>query len=164
MKCFVLSCHSPQILKVKAYTGGSILAQIMTTKEVAKYLKLHPITICKLSKEGKIPSVQIGRVWRFDKEVIDEWIANGQIFFFPSFNPKKGPSYEETTQNPLRMLPMGRGCSVGSLKYHGEKGCLYNSLRLRVLLPSYQNLSLCSYLSASSYYPSKIYLNLKLEK
>ena len=53
------------------------MAQIMTTKEVAKYLKLHPITICKLSKEGKIPSVQIGRVWRFDKEVIDEWIAKG---------------------------------------------------------------------------------------
>jgi excisionase family DNA binding protein len=52
-----------------------ILAQIMTTKEMAKYLRLHQITICKLSKEGKIPSIRIGRVWRFDKEVIDEWIA-----------------------------------------------------------------------------------------
>jgi excisionase family DNA binding protein len=63
--------------KVKDYTGGSILAQIMTTREIAKYLKLHQITICKLSKEGKIPSVRIGSVWRFDKEVIDEWIAKG---------------------------------------------------------------------------------------
>ena len=63
--------------KAKDNKGGSILAQIMTTKEMAKYLKLHAITICKLSKEGKIPSIQIGRVWRFDKEVIDEWIANG---------------------------------------------------------------------------------------
>jgi excisionase family DNA binding protein len=53
--------------KVKDYRGGSI----------AKYLKLHQITICKLSKEGKIPAIQIGRVWRFDKEVIDEWIAKG---------------------------------------------------------------------------------------
>jgi hypothetical protein len=26
---------------------------------------------------------------------------------------------------------MGHGCSVGSLKYHAEKGCLYNSLRLQ---------------------------------
>jgi excisionase family DNA binding protein len=49
----------------------------MTTKEVAKYLRLHPITICKLSKEGKIPSIQIGSAWRFDKEVIDKWIARG---------------------------------------------------------------------------------------
>ena len=58
-----------------ADTGGSILAQIMTTKEMAKYLRLHQMTICKLSKEGKIPAIQIGRVWRFDKEAIDEWIA-----------------------------------------------------------------------------------------
>jgi len=58
-------------------TGGYILAQIMTTKEMAKYLKLHEITICKLSKEGKIPSFRIGRVWRFDKEVVDGWIAKG---------------------------------------------------------------------------------------
>jgi excisionase family DNA binding protein len=74
---FIPYRHSAYFSKVKDYTGGSILAQIMTTKEVAKYLKLHQITICKLSKEGKIPSVRIGSVWRFDKEVIDEWIAKG---------------------------------------------------------------------------------------
>jgi excisionase family DNA binding protein len=49
----------------------------MTTNEMAKYLKLHQITIYKLSKEGKIPAARIGRVWRFDKEVIDAWIARG---------------------------------------------------------------------------------------
>ena len=74
---FVLSSHGPNFPKVKDYTGESILAQIMTTKEMAKYLRLHQITICKLSKEGKIPAVRIGSVWRFDKEVIDGWIAKG---------------------------------------------------------------------------------------
>ena len=54
------------------------MAEIMTTKELGEYLRLHPITICKLSKEGKIPSVRIGSRWRFDKEVIDRWIAEGQ--------------------------------------------------------------------------------------
>ena len=54
------------------------MAQIMTTKELAEYLRLHQITICKLSKEGKIPSIRIGRVWRFDKEVIDAWISKGR--------------------------------------------------------------------------------------
>jgi excisionase family DNA binding protein len=49
----------------------------MTTKEMAKYSRLHHITICKLCKEGKIPAIQIGGVWRFDKEVIDVWIAKG---------------------------------------------------------------------------------------
>ncbi len=54
------------------------MAEIMTTKEMAKYLRLHQITICKLSKEGRIPSIKIGRVWRFDRNVIDKWIAKGQ--------------------------------------------------------------------------------------
>jgi excisionase family DNA binding protein len=54
------------------------LAQIMTTKEMAEYLKLHEITICKYAGEGRIPAIRIGRVWRFDKDVIDEWIAKGQ--------------------------------------------------------------------------------------
>ena len=53
------------------------MAEIMTTREIAKYLKLHEITICKYAAEGKIPAVRIGRVWRFDKETIDKWITNG---------------------------------------------------------------------------------------
>lgn len=53
------------------------MAQIMTTKQLAKYLKLHEITICKYAVQGKIPAIRIGRVWRFDKEAIDKWIAEG---------------------------------------------------------------------------------------
>lgn len=54
------------------------MATIMKTMELAQYFKLHEITICKLAGEGKIPALRIGRVWRFDKDVIDRWIAGGQ--------------------------------------------------------------------------------------
>jgi excisionase family DNA binding protein len=53
------------------------MPHIMTTKELAKYLKLHEITICKYAAEGRIPAIRIGRVWRFDKDAIDKWIAEG---------------------------------------------------------------------------------------
>jgi excisionase family DNA binding protein len=53
------------------------VSEIMTTREIAKYLKLHEITVCKYAAEGIIPSVRIGRVWRFDKETIDKWISQG---------------------------------------------------------------------------------------
>jgi excisionase family DNA binding protein len=33
----------------------------MTTKEVAKYLQLHEITIIKYAGKGKIPAFRIGR-------------------------------------------------------------------------------------------------------
>jgi len=52
-----------------------VMPKIMTTKEIAKYLKLHEITICKYAAEGKIPAIRIGRVWRFDKDAIDRWIG-----------------------------------------------------------------------------------------
>ena len=54
------------------------MPQIMTTKELAAYLKLHPITICKYAEKGVIPAKRIGRVWRFDKEAIDAWVGGDQ--------------------------------------------------------------------------------------
>jgi excisionase family DNA binding protein len=51
--------------------------QIMTTRELAEYLKLHGITVCKYAAQGKIPAIRIGRVWRFDKDAIDRWIGEG---------------------------------------------------------------------------------------
>jgi excisionase family DNA binding protein len=54
------------------------MPQILTTKEVADYLKLHEVTICKYAGEGVIPAIKIGGVWRFEKEALDKWIARGQ--------------------------------------------------------------------------------------
>ncbi len=65
------------------------MPEIMTTKEIAKYLKLHEITICKYAAEGKIPAIRIGRVWRFDKEAIDKWISGGHGGQAAQETPKK---------------------------------------------------------------------------
>ena len=54
------------------------MAHIMTTKEISQYLKLHEITICKYAVAGIIPAIRVGRMWRFDKDVIDDWIRTGQ--------------------------------------------------------------------------------------
>ena len=54
------------------------MPQIMNTKEVAEYLRLHEITVCKYAAEGKIPAIRIGRVCRFDKEAVDARIGGGQ--------------------------------------------------------------------------------------
>ena len=62
------------------------MAHLMTTKELARYLRFHEITICKYAAEGQIPAMRIGRVWRFDKDVIDAWIRTGQNETKPSVN------------------------------------------------------------------------------
>ena len=48
--------------------------EIMTTKDVAEYLNLHPLTVHKYAREGKIPAFKIGTDWRFHKKYIERWI------------------------------------------------------------------------------------------
>lgn len=48
-------------------------SEILTTQEVAQYLRLAEATIYKLAQAGEIPAVKVGRTWRFKKELIDEW-------------------------------------------------------------------------------------------
>ena len=51
--------------------------EIMTVNELAKYLKMHRITITLHANEGKIPGWRIGKQWRFDREVIDKMFQKG---------------------------------------------------------------------------------------
>ncbi|MBI4343864.1 MAG: helix-turn-helix domain-containing protein [Candidatus Omnitrophica bacterium] len=48
--------------------------QIMTLREVAKYLGLHVMTVYKLTREGRVPAAKIGGQWRFKRNVLDEWL------------------------------------------------------------------------------------------
>lgn len=54
------------------------MGKILTTKELAAYLKLTEVTIYKYANEGKIPGFKIGSRWRFDKEKIDDLLKNDE--------------------------------------------------------------------------------------
>ena len=48
--------------------------EILTAKEVADYLNLHPLTVHRYAREGRIPAFKIGTDWRFHKKYIERWI------------------------------------------------------------------------------------------
>jgi len=48
---------------------------VMTVREVAKYLRMKPVTIYKHVQEGRIPAFKVGATWRFKRKTIDYWIA-----------------------------------------------------------------------------------------
>jgi excisionase family DNA binding protein len=50
--------------------------EILTTKEVAEYLNLHPLTVHRFARQGKIPAFKLGTDWRFHKKYIDSWIKD----------------------------------------------------------------------------------------
>jgi len=41
---------------------------VLTAEEVATYLRIHPYTVRRLAREGKLPGFRIGGQWRFKKE------------------------------------------------------------------------------------------------
>lgn len=51
-------------------------AQLLTMHELAGYLHLEEQTVTRLVSTGKIPGIQIDRQWRFNRQAIDQWIAD----------------------------------------------------------------------------------------
>lgn len=47
---------------------------LWTVKEVSEYLRLKPETVRMMARNGRLPSIKIGRVWRFETNQIKEWL------------------------------------------------------------------------------------------
>jgi len=56
----------------------SDLIETYTVEEVAHALKVHPYTVRRLSREGKIPAFKFGGQWRYKKEDIDQLIKKSK--------------------------------------------------------------------------------------
>ena len=47
---------------------------VLTVTEVAEYLGITSDTVYRKARSGDIPALRIGRLWRFPKDVIDDWL------------------------------------------------------------------------------------------
>jgi excisionase family DNA binding protein len=50
--------------------------KIMTTKELAAYIKLNEKTVIKMAQEGKLPGIKLSNKWRFQLSAIDAYLQN----------------------------------------------------------------------------------------
>jgi len=48
------------------------MGEIMTTREMAEYLRSSPGTVKRLARAGRLPGLKLGHTWRFRKSDIDE--------------------------------------------------------------------------------------------
>ena len=47
-------------------------------EKAAEYLNIKPVTLRKwISQKKDLPAHQIGKLWRFKKSELDEWIHSG---------------------------------------------------------------------------------------
>jgi len=47
---------------------------LLTTSQVARYLKVDKFTIYRLVAQKKIPAFRVGSQWRFRKSMLDAWL------------------------------------------------------------------------------------------
>ena len=48
--------------------------ETLTPNEIAKILRIHPFTVTRLAREGKLPAFKVGGIWRFRKDQFERWI------------------------------------------------------------------------------------------
>ena len=49
--------------------------ELITTVELARYLKVNKETILRKVRKGELPAVRMGRGYRFSRRKVDRWIA-----------------------------------------------------------------------------------------
>ncbi len=77
--------------------------EIVTVKDLAKYLHCHQSTIYRLVKRGEIPGFRLGGGWRFKIDEIDRWC-------------RRAAGGSQRRPCPARSLTLHRRGSVMSLQ------------------------------------------------
>jgi len=50
----------------------------LSVDEIAAYLGIKRDTVYKWISEKKMPAHRMGRLWKFRKEEVDEWVKSGE--------------------------------------------------------------------------------------
>ena len=54
--------------------------RMMKAEELSSMFSVPMRTILRLAKEGKIPAIKIGGRWRFDRDVIEQWMQDSTSY------------------------------------------------------------------------------------
>ena len=47
---------------------------LLTTEQVARYLKVDKFTVYRLVSQKKLPAFRVGNQWRFKKKILNQWL------------------------------------------------------------------------------------------
>ena len=48
--------------------------EVMTISDVAQYLRISEAKVYELARTGTIPALRIGKSWRFQKDLLKQWV------------------------------------------------------------------------------------------
>ncbi len=47
--------------------------EVFTIKELSEHLRVHPTTIYRLLRQGRLPGFRVVSNWRFNRTAIEQW-------------------------------------------------------------------------------------------
>ena len=112
------------------------MTELLTTKEVASYLKLRPETVLRGVKKGEIPGIKVGGHFRFDKQRIDEWLyinstSKRRILVIDDDEPISRLFKETLEKNNYHVLT----CDDGSMAVKLVKSWTFDLIFLDLKMP-----------------------------
>ncbi|MHC1699933.1 MAG: helix-turn-helix domain-containing protein [Humidesulfovibrio sp.] len=78
-----------------AQDAALVLPRLLTLKEVANILRIHPRTAYRLVQDGALAAIRVGTQWRVTEEALHEYVSRGWRHWRPE------PSRAKTRQYPL---------------------------------------------------------------
>jgi excisionase family DNA binding protein len=54
----------------------TLFEPLLSADEAADHLRIHVKTLQRLAREQRVPSVRMGKYWRFRLSALDRWVTN----------------------------------------------------------------------------------------
>jgi excisionase family DNA binding protein len=56
--------------------GARGVEALLTSREAAEVLKIHPKVLERMAKRGEVPALKVGKFWRYSSAALDAWIQS----------------------------------------------------------------------------------------
>ncbi len=96
--------------------------EVLTTRELADYMKLNEKTILKMAQKGELPGVKIGSQWRFYLEAIDQYLQK-DIMHTPE------DELDSIINTASRIIPLSRLFEEALIELDMEAGTIEEVLQ-----------------------------------
>ncbi len=82
---------------------------LLTPTEAAERLRLHPKTVVRMARDGRLPAVKVGTGWRFRTDQLDVAVPSRPITVDPSCAvPRRRLGAEPASVSAIRGHAIGR--------------------------------------------------------
>ncbi|MGQ9524087.1 MAG: helix-turn-helix domain-containing protein [Armatimonadota bacterium] len=70
---------SPEQMRQLLDAVSALAHEVMTTAELARYLKISRKEVLRLANRGDVPGFRVGRLWRFKREEVDRALRESTL-------------------------------------------------------------------------------------